>query len=131
MANFAQLDEKNNVINVIVVDNSNTCDENGIEKEEIGIKFLKSIFGEETIWIQASYNSNIRKYFPSIGWTYNKKLDIFVTPKPFNSWVFSKKTGHWEPPVTPPIITEIDPNSPTLQKFPIWNEENLQWNYLD
>ena len=54
MAHFAQLDENNVVINVIVIHNNDILDENGNESEEVGIKFLKSIFGEATRWVQTS-----------------------------------------------------------------------------
>lgn len=127
MSHFAQLDKNNNVINVTAVDNHNICDENGIENEEIGIKFLKKIFGQDTIWVQASYNANIRRYFPSIGWKYDKELNIFIPPKPFNSWNFNEKTGYWEPPIPSPPIEKIDINSPTPPKVYMWDEDNMKW----
>lgn len=127
MAHFAQLDDNNNVINVTVVANVDTNDADGNEVEEIGIRFLKNLFGENTRWVKASYNGNIRRYFPSIGWTYHEGLDIFVAPKPFNSWIFNEETGHWEAPVPPPPRPEIDMNAPEPPKLPMWDEESLSW----
>lgn len=78
MAHFAELDNMNKVIRVIVVDNKDTSDENGIEKEEIGIAFCKSLFGENTKWIQTSYNANFRGIYAGIGDTYDEDNDVFV-----------------------------------------------------
>jgi hypothetical protein len=53
MAHFAQLDEENKVIQVIVVHN-NELMLDGEESETKGIIFCKSLFGEETRWKQTS-----------------------------------------------------------------------------
>lgn len=77
MAHFAQLDENNIVINVIVVSNEDVQDERRIENEQSGIRFCKSILGEETKWVQTSYTGKIRKKYAAIGDRYNAELDIF------------------------------------------------------
>lgn len=82
MAHFAELDENNVVVRVIVVNDKDTADENGVEKEEIGVAFCKSLFGEDTKWVQTSYNGNIRGRYAGIGDTYDSKKDIFVAPEP-------------------------------------------------
>lgn len=82
MAHFAELDENNVVVRVIVVNNKDTSDENGVEKEEIGVAFCKSLFGEDTKWVQTSYNGNIRGRYAGIGDTYDAKSDTFVCPEP-------------------------------------------------
>jgi len=61
MAHFAQLDSAGIVQQVIVVNNSETVDVNGVEQESIGIAFCQSLFGAETLWKQTSYNANFRK----------------------------------------------------------------------
>lgn len=81
MAHFAELDENNIVMRVIVVSNSDLLNENGEETEQKGIEFCKSLFGQDTKWVQTSYNNNIRKYFAGIGYTYNQELDEFVPPE--------------------------------------------------
>lgn len=78
MAHFAQLDETNKVINVIVIANKDTSDENGVENEEIGIAFCKSLFGQDTRWIQTSYNANFRGMFAGINCSYDPINDIFL-----------------------------------------------------
>ena len=129
MAHFARLDDNNKVENVIVVANRNTNDENGVEKEEIGIAFLKNIFGEESKWKQCSYSGSIRKNYPSIGWFYHEKLDIFLPPKPYDSWYIDETLGEWVSPVPAPERDPVDMNSPTSPKIPLWDEKNQRWYY--
>jgi hypothetical protein len=120
MAHFAQLDENNVVLNVVVVSNSDTADENGIEKEEIGIQFLKSVLGEDTNWRQTSYNNNIRKTYAGIGYTYDEILDAFVPPKPYDNWIFDEESWNWIEPEAEPELTQeqIDQGY-----YYVWNQE--------
>ncbi len=106
MAHFAQLDENNVVLNVIVVSNDDIKDENGDEKEELGIEFLKNLLGKDTRWVQTSYNGNIRKIYAGVGYTYNQSLDAFITPKPYESWILDENECCWIPPVTKPELTQ-------------------------
>lgn len=80
MAHFAQLDDNNLVMQVIVIDNSSILDELGKESEALGIQICKSIFGENTKWLQTSYNNKFRGVYAGIGFTYNPELDIFIQP---------------------------------------------------
>lgn len=88
MAHFAQLDNTNKVINVIVIDNS-ILNNDGIEDEQLGISYCKSLFGEDTNWIQTSYNSNFRGKFAGIGEVYDPINDIFL---PNTSGLFVENT---------------------------------------
>ena len=82
MAHFAQLDTDNKVLQVIVISNDVTHNENGVEEEELGIAFCKSLFGEDTKWVQTSYNKNFRKIYAMIGDLYDPEKDEFIcTPK--------------------------------------------------
>jgi hypothetical protein len=78
MAHFAQRDENNVVTQVIVVANAELMD-NGVESEAKGIAFCQSLFGGN--WKQTSYNSNIRKNYAGIGYTYDVDRDAFIAPK--------------------------------------------------
>jgi len=115
MAHFAQIDENGVVLQVIVVDNTDTLDENGIEKESVGILFCENLLSGK--WIQTSYNRNIRKNYAGIGFTYDTQRDAFIPPQPFASWVLNETTCLWEAP-TP---------MPTDNKRYSWNEEQLAW----
>lgn len=102
MAHFAQLDDNNQVTQVIVVNNSDTLDGNGQESEAVGIVFCQSLFGADTRWAQTSYNSNIRKNYAGIGYTYDPGRDAFIPPRPYPSWVLNEATCQWEAPVPRP-----------------------------
>jgi hypothetical protein len=116
MAHFAQLDEQNTVTQVIVV-HDNECQVNGIENEDAGIAFCRSLFGLNTNWKQTSYNGNIRKNYAGIGFVYDSTRDAFISPKPFASWVLNETSCDWDAP-TP---------MPTDGKFYRWNEQQLAW----
>lgn len=117
MAHFAQLDENNIVINVVVINNDDILDESGKESEEVGIKFCQSLFGGGT-WLQTSYNGKIRKHYAGLGYKYDKELDAFIGPKPYPSWVLNENVD-WVPPI---------PMPPPKEGFVYdWNEETLSW----
>lgn len=78
MAHFAQLNENNIVTGVFVVNNSDIIDENGKENEQKGIDLLKNLFGQDTRWIQTSYNGNFRGKYAAIDDLYDEENDIFT-----------------------------------------------------
>lgn len=78
MAHFAQLDENNTVLQVIVIADKDTSDDKGVEKEEIGIAFCKSLFGEDTKWVKTSYNATKRGSFAGVGDLYDEENDEFI-----------------------------------------------------
>jgi hypothetical protein len=71
MAHFAEIDNTNKVLQVLVVDNS---------QEHRGQEFLAEDCGLGGTWIQTSYNGNIRGKFAGIGDIYDPINDVFVTP---------------------------------------------------
>lgn len=77
MAHFAQIDENNIVINVIVVSNDVLLNKDDYEGEQLGIEFCKSLYGQDTNWVQTSYNKAFRGEFAGIGHTYIPELDVF------------------------------------------------------
>ena len=78
MAHFAQIDQDNRVLRVVVVDNKDTSDENGNEVEQIRRDFCNRLLGGN--WVQTSYNSNFRGKYAGIGDTYDPTNDVFVSP---------------------------------------------------
>jgi hypothetical protein len=78
MAHFAELDSNNVVLRVIVVDNKDTADAYGTEKEHIGAAFCERVLGGT--WKQTSYNGNMRGKYAGIGDTYDAVNDVFVAP---------------------------------------------------
>ena len=53
MASFAQLNTNNQVVNVIIVNNSDLEDDSGVPSEAIGIGFLTKRYGAATNWKQS------------------------------------------------------------------------------
>lgn len=115
MAHFAKLDENNEVIDIVVVNNSELLVD-GKETEEQGINFLKTLSGYEN-WKQCSYSGSFRKNYPAVGGKYDAELDAFINPPPYESWVFNRDTCKWYAPVPYP-----DNNKPYL-----WNEQLQNW----
>jgi len=114
MAHFAQIDENNIVTQVIVIDNKDTADANGVEKEYIGAAFCERLFGGT--WKQTSYNANFRKNYAGIGYTYHSDIDAFVSPQPFPSWTLNAD-AKWQAPVA----------MPTDDKMYSWDEATTSW----
>ena len=124
MAHFAELNQNNEVIQVIVISNQDILDETGKESEEVGINFCKSLYGLDKNWKQTSYNNSFRKRYAGIGMSYNEELDAFILPQPYPSWSLNSETADWEPPVPQPQLTEEQINS--RQSYE-WDEGTLSW----
>ncbi len=106
MSHFAELDENNVVLRVLVGDND--LPNEGYDW------FVENLGGR---WVQTSYNANFRKHFAGIGYIYDEALDAFIPPKPFESWILDEETCLWQPPVP----------MPEDGKLYYWNEESLTW----
>lgn len=114
MAHFAELDQNNVVLRVIVVNNKDTADADGVEKESIGVAFCERLFSGT--WKQTSYNGNFRKNYAGIGYIYREDIDAFVTTQPYPSWVLDEN-AQWQAPVP----------MPTDGKAYTWDETTLSW----
>ena len=128
MASFAKLNSENIVIRVESVVNEVIKNSNGVEQEQLGIDFLKTLYNEpNAIWKQTSYNTvggvhllggiPFRKNHASVGYTYDQTRDAFIPPKPYNSWILNETTCQWEAPIP----------YPTDGQRYRWNEETLNW----
>lgn len=115
MAHFAKIDQFGYVAQVIVVDNKDTSDAGGVEKESIGAAFCERLFGGT--WKQTSYNGKFRKNYAGIGYKYDADRDAFVPPKPYASWLLDDFTCQWKAP-TP---------MPTDGKKYSWDEATTSW----
>jgi hypothetical protein len=118
MAHFAQLDTDNKVIQVIIISNDVTHNKDNVEQEELGIAFCQSLFGEDTKWVQTSFNSNTRKKFAGINDFYDAQIDAFIPYQPYPSWTFDNTEWHWKAPTLYPTDNGKAHN---------WNEETLSW----
>jgi hypothetical protein len=110
VSHFAEIDENNIVVRVLVGDNS--MPNEGYDW------FVENLGGR---WVQTSYNRNFRKNFAGIGFTYDEQRDAFIEPQPYQSWVLNEETCLWEAPTPYPS----DGFTYT------WNESNLAWEIVD
>lgn len=76
MAHFARIKD-NNILNVIVVSNDVLENKEFPESEPIGIAFCKSLFGEDTEWVQTSYNNNFRGIYAGSADFYDPETGTF------------------------------------------------------
>lgn len=80
MAHFARI--QNNIVQQIIVVNNEVLENKEFpESEAIGIAFCKSLYGEDTEWLQTSYNSNFRGKYAGSGMIYDSELDEFKYPE--------------------------------------------------
>jgi hypothetical protein len=112
MAHFAEIDENNIVVRVLVTDNN---DPNGDE----GYQWLLDNLGGT--WVKTSYNGKIRKNYAGIGYSYNEVLDSFIAPQPYPSWKLDKRNSQWKAPVP----------YPTDGFLYFWSEQELTWEMAD
>jgi hypothetical protein len=105
MSHWAEIDNTNKVLRVLVGDNN---DPNGDE----GYQWLINNLGGT--WIKTSYNNNIRKQYAGIGFTYNVDADVFIAPQPFASWLLDANND-WQAPTAKPEGNFY------------WDEESLSW----
>lgn len=108
MAHFAEIDNNNVVLRVIVVAD---------EYESNGAEWCNNLFGGT--WIQTSYNNRIRKQFAGIDFTYDADADVFIAPQPYPSWTLDANYD-WQPPTSMPS----DASTENPYK---WSEKDLEW----
>ncbi len=73
MSHWAELDETNKVIRVLVGDNNDPAGDEGYQ-------WLIDNFGGN--WIKTSYNGNIRYNYAGVGYNYDPIDDAFIAPAP-------------------------------------------------
>ena len=79
MAHFVQMNG-NACGQVIVVNNEVLENKPFPESEAIGIAFCKSLYGENTEWLQTSYNATFRGAYAGSGMFYDPVEDNFKYP---------------------------------------------------
>lgn len=107
MAHWAEIDDSNIVLRVLV-GNNNEADE--------GEAFMNSLGGR---WVKTSYNNNIRKNFAGTGYTYREDIDAFVAPQPYPSWTLDED-AKWVAPVA----------YPTDGLMYEWDETTTDWKAI-
>jgi hypothetical protein len=122
MAHYAFLD-KNNIVTEVIV---------GVNETELIDGQLPEVWyshfrGQECV--RTSYNTQgnkhlqggtpFRKNYASVGYSYDRNLDAFIPPSPYNSWKLNYETYTWEAPIPKPL-------DETGYKW-VWVESNQEW----
>ena len=84
MAHFAELDENNVVLCVVVVPD---------EQEHDGENWCNQLLGGR--WKQTSYNARIRYNYAGVGYYYDEGHDAFIPPRPSEDAVLDLETFQW------------------------------------
>jgi hypothetical protein len=122
MAHFAQLDENNTVIQVVVVNNDDIGNLQFPESEPIGIAYLHNLFGPEGIWKQTSFSGSFRQRLAAQGCPYDLDHDYFIHAQPYPSWIINEEDGSWINPVP-------KPDAPDGYDA-VWVEPRLNWFFV-
>lgn len=118
MAHFAELDENNIVLRVIV----------GVDEPHDGEAIYAQTTG--TVWKKTSYNTvggvhllggtPFRKNYAGIGYTYDPDRDAFIAPQQYPSWILDEQTCQWNPPI----------QYPSDDKRYVWDEQTTSWKEI-
>ena len=73
MSHWAEIDENNKVLRVLVGDNDDPAGDEGYSW------LIENLGGK---WIKTSYNAKIRYNFAGVGFTYDSIDDAFIAPMP-------------------------------------------------
>jgi|688.fasta_scaffold390975_2 hypothetical protein len=113
MGNFAKLDENNLVVDILALPE---------ESDDHYLEYLNDVLGLAGNWVNATV-SPFAANSGQVGHYYVPDLNIFIRPKPFDSWVLAHTTNkyyYWKAPVEYPQ----DGNDY------IWNEETISWDLV-
>ena len=149
MAHFAELDETNTVLRVIVMSNDWVDANGGDYSDEAANRVGKMLRTQNKTWKQTSYNSRFGVYhiqaedgtnspgpdqsklrrhtFAGIGATYDSVNDVFIYPQPYPSWVLGADFN-WTAPNHPGLTYKGPaPIGDATLFFIEWDEDNLRW----
>jgi len=141
MAHYAFINQDNEVVEVITGKNEDEQLPNGFtswaEYYQTKRDNLTCLQTSYNTYDNVHYDQNtgepsedqtkaFRGNYAAIGGTYDATNDIFLPPKPHDSFVWDStigNLGNWKAPIDEPTVTEN-------QTF-IWNEDNTNWDIYE
>lgn len=118
MATFLKI-ENGIVTNSIVISNDiiNLGSVSFIESDILGRTYINNLYNTDDKWL-LTLNSdfNFRKQYAGIGYAYNESKDIFISVKPYESWILDENDD-WVPPIDKPDNINLYS----------WDEETISW----
>jgi len=144
MAHYAKLGINSKVIAVHVVSDNDSLNASGVEDEEVGRQFMERIHNWP-LWKKTSYNTSggkhknggtpLRGNYAGIGMTYDEDNDIFISKKPYASWVLDVPSASWKSPIgdAPELTQEQkDQNTANTHRWSYtWNEAGQSWDLVN
>lgn len=106
MAHFAEINEHNTVVRVLVIPD---------EQQHRGQEYLANDLGLGGVWIQTEVDNSIRGRYAGIGDFYDDINDVFIETQPYPSWTLDENFK-WQAPVARPEIGSW-----------YWDEAELNW----
>ena len=98
MRKFAEIDENNVVVRVLVANDEAWLTEN-----------------LDGVWLE-SFDDGTRVRRAGAGFTYDDTRDAFIPPTPYPSWVLDEATSLWVAPIAYPAEGDH-----------VWDEETTDW----
>ncbi len=146
MAHFAKISEDNLVLQVLVLDDKDCINSEGVEVESIGQAYLETHNNWPAhLWIKTSYNTArnqhtnggtpFRGNYAGIDYTWDEANQIFWPKKPFASWVKHIPTADWKSPIgdAPALTAEQEAQNQALTNRwqYIWDESKYELDNTD
>jgi hypothetical protein len=80
------------------------------------------------VWKQTFKDYSHRRRYAGVGFIYDDVNDVFIEPRPYNSWILDEEFD-WSSPIPYPTITTYTTTvEPTTRSHNIkWDEDNLKW----
>ena len=136
MAHFAKISENNIVLQVLTLNDKDMLDVNNNPSESIGQTYLeKHNNWPANLWIQTSINTfennhrlggtPFRGNYAGITYIWDVSNQIFLPPKPYNSWIKNLNKARWESPIG--NAPERTPAEFEINSRYEWNENNQSW----
>jgi hypothetical protein len=120
MAHYAELNNDNIVIRVLVISDENDSEE--WCEQEFGGRWKKTSFNTVN-GVHVAGGTPLRHTFAGIGYIYDEEKDVFIKPKPYPSWTLNNETLNWEPPIEYP--------EDSAEGWWNWNESTQSWDLIE
>ena len=124
MAHFAELNSSNEVLQVVVISNTDV-DANGGDESSQAETFVASLVPFNpggSSWKQTSYSGSFRKQFAGPDMVYNPIKDKFIRKQPYATWTLNNN-DNWVAPITYP--------NDVTDKNLVWDDTNQKWIATD
>lgn len=122
--NYVKLNKKNIVTSSVYFDEPDEDKANEWLSKRLGGRWLRTD-SETRNNKHQNGGEPFRGNFAGVGFYYDEKLDVFIPPKPYESWELDNEKLDWFPPIPYPSDTKNEDGETV--KFYRWDEEVTNW----